>query len=267
VQADELVFGESLGSGSFGAVYKGTYRGQKVAIKQLFEQGLQSHVLKELEKEIKSLSQVRHERLVAFIGACMTPGKLCIVTELMEYGSLYELVHVRKERVDQPTKIRLCAEITEGVGYLHGRSPVFVHRDLKSLNVVLGIPLTAKLCDFGLTQSMEKTHISRRRGEGEQGSPRYMAPELFDTRGKITEKIDCWALGCLFVEIFSERVPYEACQNLQQLVAVLLVRKELPPMPAALDSRVKSICVRLLSFDVATRLPAIQALEQLRALL
>ena len=62
-------------------------------------------------------------------------------------------------------------------------------------------------------------------------------------------------------------MPYEACQNLQQLVAVLLVRKELPPMPAALDSRVKSICVRLLSFDVATRLPAIQALEQLRALL
>ena len=46
--------------------------------------------------------------------------------------------------------------------------------------------LNAKLCDFGLTQSMEKTHISRRDNEG--GSPRYMAPELFDSRGKITEK-------------------------------------------------------------------------------
>ena len=48
---------------------------------------------------------------------------------------------------------------------------------------------------------MEKTHITRKEQEG--GSPRYMAPELFDSTQKITEKVDIWAVGCLMAEIFS----------------------------------------------------------------
>jgi serine/threonine protein kinase len=214
--------------------------------------------------ELRALSELRHERLVALLGACMVPGKLCIVTELMEYGSLYDLLHQRRERLGEPIQRKLAMEIAEGVAYLHGRSPPFVHRDLKSMNVVLAIPLTAKLCDFGLTQSMEKTHISRRKGEGEQGSPRYMAPELFDTRGKITEKVDCWALGCLVLEIYSGKVPYESCQNLQQLVGALLVRKELPAFPP-LPAPVHGVCRGLLTFDVNARIPAASALNQLKS--
>ena len=63
-----------------------------------------------------------------------------------------------------------------------------VHRDLKSLNIVLDLQYQAKICDFGLTQSMEKTHISLKEGAN-GGSPRYMAPECYDSKGKITEKV------------------------------------------------------------------------------
>ncbi|CAJ1442689.1 unnamed protein product [Effrenium voratum] len=112
------------------------------------------------------------------------------------------------------------------VSFLHSKSPPFVHRDLKSMNVIMDDDLNAKLCDFGLTQSMEKTHISRRDNEG--GSPRYMAPELFDSRGKITEKVDVWALGCLMVEIISSRLPHEECTSIQQVMTKTLVEKQLP---------------------------------------
>ncbi|CAE7848927.1 KIC1 [Symbiodinium sp. KB8] len=94
------------------------------------------------------------------------------------------------------------------------------------MNVIMDFELNAKLCDFGLTQSMEKTHISRRDNEG--GSPRYMAPELFDSRGKITEKVDIWALGCLIVEVISSRLPHEECTSIQQVMRKTLVQKELP---------------------------------------
>merc|ERR1712125_220313 len=100
------------------------------------------------------------------------------------------------------------------------------HRDLKSANVVMGADCNAKLCDFGLAEPMEKTHLSRRESEG--GSPRYMAPEVFDARSKLTEKLDVWALGCLGIEIIVERLPHEDCTTIQQVAAKLLVRQEGP---------------------------------------
>lgn len=77
--------------------------------------------------------------------------------------------------------------------YLHTRNPIVVHRDLKSLNVVLDLGFNIKLCDFGLTEYIDK-NSTRARHNG--GSPRYMAPELFDKKQKITEKIDVWAMAC-----------------------------------------------------------------------
>ncbi|CAE8593683.1 unnamed protein product, partial [Polarella glacialis] len=123
----------------------------------------------------------------------------------------------------------LILQMTEGVAFLHGQRPPFVHRDLKSANVVLDAECNAKLCDFGLTESMDKTHMSRK--EAEAGSPRYMAPEFFDARCKLTEKIDIWALGCLAVEVLINRVPQEDCANMQQVATKLLITQQ-PPFEA-----------------------------------
>merc|ERR1719510_2023497 len=73
---------------------------------------------------------------------------------------------------------------------------------------------------------MDRTHISRRDTEG--GSPRYMAPEVFDARSKLTEKLDVWSLGCLVVEVLTDMVPHAECSTIQQVAAKLLVRNEKP---------------------------------------
>eukprot|EP00932_Pfiesteria_piscicida_P007039 SRR837773.17026.p1 GENE.SRR837773.17026~~SRR837773.17026.p1 ORF type:complete len:118 (+),score=45.99 SRR837773.17026:32-355(+) len=90
----------------------------------------------------------------------------------------------------------MCLQIVDGLDYLHSQTPTIVHRDLKSLNVVLDLSLNVKICDFGLTEHMERTHITKKNNGG---SPRYMAPELFDSKTKITEKIDIWAMGCILL--------------------------------------------------------------------
>merc|ERR1712039_785041 len=135
-------------------------------------------------------------------------------------------LHQRKQPMQFQKRLGVSVQVVEGVDFLHSRLPPFVHRDLKSLNVVMDFALNAKLCDFGLTQSMEKTHISRRDNEG--GSPRYMAPELFDSKGKITEKVDMWAIGCLALEIFTGRLPHEECSTLQQVMTKTLVQRHMP---------------------------------------
>merc|ERR1712217_427071 len=161
-------------------------------------------------------------------------------------------------------RLAMAIQVTEGVVFLHGRSPPFVHRDLKSLNAVLDYSLNVKLCDFGLTQSMEKTHISRRDNEG--GSPRYMAPELFNTNGKITEKVDIWALGCLALEIFTNRLPHGECQSIQQVVTKL-VRHELPYNDwRGVSIELQSLAELCLDFQPKRRADAAQFVEGLRGL-
>jgi len=242
LNSSELEFGQVLGTGGFGAVYRGRYRGDEVAIKKLHIADGQVTALQieEFRKEVENLQALRHPRLVSFIGAALTdngvgggggtgprhPPSLCIVTEFMPNGSLHALLHQRRETLTFDQRLSMAIQVTEGVVFLHGRSPPFVHRDLKSLNAVLDFALNVKLCDFGLTQSMEKTHISRRDNEG--GSPRYMAPELFDSRGKITEKVDVWALGCLAVEILTGRLPHEECSSIQQVMTKVLVERKQP---------------------------------------
>jgi len=267
----QLVFGKVLGSGGFGSVYRGTYKGEEVAIKKLHTDGgaVTPVQIDEFKKEVDILTALRHHRLVKFHGAAFTPPNLCMVLEFMPNGSLYELLHSKK---DEPLafldKLNIATQITEGIEFLHGRTPPFVHRDLKSMNVILDFHLNIKLCDFGLTQSMEKTHITRR-GDNEGGSPRYMAPELFDNRGKITEKVDIWALGCLVLEIFTRSLPHADCSSIQQVITKSLVRKEKPfdsQAKGTVSDELWTMSELCLEFNPKGRLDAAMFLEGLRSI-
>lgn len=228
LNAEDLSFGSVIGTGGFGSVYRGTYCSKEVAIKKLHptDGQITPAQLEEFKKEVANLMALQHPRLISFIGAAFAPPNLCIVTEFMPNGSLYDLLHQRRQPLSTSQRHLIASQIADGVYFLHGRQPPFVHRDLKSLNVVLDFALGVKLCDFGLTQTMESTHISRRGNEG--GSPRYMAPELFDSNGKITEKVDIWALGCLIIETFTGRMPHEECNNVHQVMSKMLVERQLP---------------------------------------
>merc|ERR1712050_709115 len=184
--------------------------------------------LEEFKRETANLQALRHPRLISLIGAAFDEetSALLIVTDLALNGSLYDLLHKKKQELSFGERLGVATHVAEGVEFLHGRTPPFVHRDLKSLNVVLDDDLSARLCDFGLTQSMEKTHITRKENEG--GSPRYMAPELFDSKGRITEKLDIWALGCLTVEVFTGRMPHAECTSMQEIMVKTLVDRRMP---------------------------------------
>lgn len=268
LEYSELSQGECLGTGGFGAVYRGLFKGREVAIKKLFcEDGgnISPLQLEELSKEVAALRSLSHPRLVAFIGACLQPPNLCIVTEYMPNGSLHYHLHKAKTMLQVVQQAKMGLQVTEGVAFLHNLIPPVVHRDLKSLNIVLDHDFNAKICDFGLTQSMEKTHISLKDG-GNGGSPRYMAPECYDSKGKITEKVDVWALGCILIEIFGGPLPYDDCVNIQQIVAKVMIDKQLPYIPHHLPRGVRSVVEECLEFDIKARTSAHEAYNRLKRL-
>lgn len=259
---------DCLGSGGFGAVYRGYFGTREVAIKKLFcEDGgnISPLQLEELEKEVVALRSLSHPRLVGFIGACLQPPNLCIVTEFMPGGSLHHLLHKARTPLTLGTQSKIAIQVCEGVDFLHGHTPPVVHRDLKSLNIVLDRIYNAKICDFGLTQSMEKTHITLKEG-GNGGSPRYMAPECYDCKGKITEKVDVWALGCILVEVFGGPLPYDDCSNIQQIVAKVLIDKQLPYIPHHLPAGVRPIVEDCFQFDFKQRASAQDVFSRMKLL-
>jgi len=263
IEYSDLSFVEHLGSGEFGQVCRGRYRGQEVAIKELFWDNtlLPEVVLKDLAKEIESFRYLRHKRLVCFVGACLDIPHPCLVTEYMPGGSLHHLLHVRKLRLPLLHGVNMCLQLADGVMYLHSQTPCVVHRDLKSQNVVLDMKLNLKLCDFGLTESMERTHITKRNNGG---SPRYMAPELFDCKTKITEKVDIWAMGCIFIEIFGGPLPYEGINTLPDLTREMLLHKRPPSLPRHLPDTLKCVVRGCHNFEHRLRPSSRQAFEQLR---
>ncbi|CAE8586109.1 unnamed protein product [Polarella glacialis] len=249
VRFSDLDFVERLGQGEFGEVFRGRYRSEEVAIKQLFfDENMTELVIQDLAREIESFRHLNHKNLVRFIGASLELPHLCLITEYMPGGSLHHLLHVRKTRLPLYHAMNMSLQMADGVTYLHAQSPKVVHRDLKSLNVVLGLNLNIKICDFGLTESMERTHITKKNNGG---SPRYMAPELFDCKTKITEKIDVWAMGCIFVEICGGPLPYEDVSTLGDLTKEMLVHRRTPAVPSFIHDAMRRVCIRHRSVDRA----------------
>jgi len=102
---------------------------------------------------------------------------------VMEYaanGSLYNYLH-SAQAISWGLRLRLAVELARGLAYLHGEE--VIHRDIKSVNVVLDKDFHAKWCDFGLAAlKLHTTTTSKQGGGSAAGTPRWMAPELFSRK-------------------------------------------------------------------------------------
>jgi len=78
---DELIEEKKMGEGSFGIVYKGTFRGNEVAIKKMKEIKQTKESIEEFKKEVSMLDKFRNEYIIHFYGAIIIQNKICMVTE------------------------------------------------------------------------------------------------------------------------------------------------------------------------------------------
>jgi len=124
-----------VASGSCGDLYRGTYLGQDVAIKVVKPERLNKDLEYEFSQEVMILRKVKHDNVVRFIGACTRLPHLCIVTEFMSGGSLYDYLHRQEGTLKLPTLVKYAIDVSRGMEYLHENE--IIHRDLKAANLLM----------------------------------------------------------------------------------------------------------------------------------
>ncbi|CEG63918.1 Putative TKL protein kinase [Rhizopus microsporus] len=194
-----LTIGRKLGSGGFKDCYAGYYKGEPVAIGELRLTQFNQVDLNEIKHEIDVLKQLRHENVIRFIGVCTHPQHLCIITELCEKGDLFDVIRsFKKPSFSQ--LVMYMYDIALGVSYLHTRRPSIIHRDLKSMNILVSADDRAKINDFGLARIRPKANILM---HTHCGTPNWQAPEYWSSNPSYTEKVDVYACGLIFWEILT----------------------------------------------------------------
>ncbi|XP_056177558.1 chitin elicitor receptor kinase 1 [Syzygium oleosum] len=187
-----------IGQGGFGAVYYAELRGEKAAIKKMDMQAS-----REFLAELKVLTHVHHLNLVRLIGYCVE-GSLFLVYEYIENGNLSQ--HLRgsdREPLQWSTRVQIALDSARGLEYIHEHTvPVYIHRDIKSANILIDKNFHAKVADFGLTKLTEvgSTSLPTRL----VGTFGYMPPE-YAQYGDVSPKVDVYAFGVVLYELISAK--------------------------------------------------------------
>jgi serine/threonine protein kinase len=142
--------------------------------------------------------------IVGFYGVCTEVGHASLIMEYMPKGSLYGVLQNKREDLPWLIRWNIAIDIGKGIHYLHCRH--ILHRDLKSLNVLLGDHYQAKLCDFGLSKI--KIESASTTTNNKAGTVRWRAPETFKRGYKPATSMDIYSYGMVLWEIASRAIPF-----------------------------------------------------------
>jgi len=147
------------------------------------------------------MNRVRGRYIVEIFGFSWQSNILTIVMELMTRGSLYDFIHTKHVPLTMLQKIRMARHCASGLSILHSNN--IMHRDIKSMNILLSDDLTCKITDFGCAKLLPSDIVYATRNSG---TPLWMAPEI-RSGNYYGFPGDIYSLGLVLYEIFECRLP------------------------------------------------------------
>lgn len=236
--------GNVIGRGGAGIVYHGKMpSGSEIAVKKLLGFGASSHD-HGFKAEIVTLGNIRHRNIVRLLAFCSNKHTNLLIYEYMRNGSLGEALHGKKLGgfLGWNLRYKIAIEASKGLCYLHyDCSPLIVHRDIKSNNILLNSSFEAHVADFGLAKYLMDGGASECMS-AIAGSYGYIAPEYAYTL-RVDEKSDVYSFGVVLLELLTGRRPVgdfgEGVDIVQWSKQQTGCRKE--NVPLILDSRLTAV--------------------------
>ncbi|KAF8400655.1 hypothetical protein HHK36_013954 [Tetracentron sinense] len=193
---------QKIGQGSYGSVYLGTLRGTDVAIKQM-----KNTKSKEFLTELNILCRVHHTNLIGLIGYAAGGDSLFLVYEFAQNGALSFHLHNPSVKGYGPLswtrRVQIALDAAKGLEYIHVHTrPFYVHRDVKTSNILLDTNFRAKIGDFGLVKLLEHSPEVGTAASRIVGTFGYLAPE-YVRDGCVTTKSDVYSYGVVLMELLT----------------------------------------------------------------
>jgi len=197
ISKQEIIFGEKLADGATSVVFSAIWKGKKIAIKSIKDNT--KFTIENLRRELSILSTIEHENLLVCYGG--NPNERFIVTELMEKGSLYDFLRTNPH-LDLYAQLSMMIDIARGMAYLHSLN--FIHRDLKSVNILIASNNRLKISDFGSSRVLDLNN----KMTATLGTLSWIPPEIFNDE-KYSQSADVYSFAIVMWEIMTKKIPYE----------------------------------------------------------
>ncbi|RDX77132.1 Nodulation receptor kinase, partial [Mucuna pruriens] len=198
VATNNLSASNFIGQGVAGKVYKGVLsNNQYVAVKHITNEGY----METFVREVRSLSHVRHENLVALLGYCESEAECFLVYELCHNGNLSEWLFGNGKVLSWTQRLEIAIDSARGLEFLHTYpNGCIVHRDVKPSNILIDANFKAKLSDFGLSRVMDmgQSYVSSE----VRGTFGYIDPE-YRTNHHVKASGDVYSFGIVLLQLLS----------------------------------------------------------------
>jgi serine/threonine-protein kinase len=254
--------GEKIGEGGMGAVYRAVDEmlDREVAVKAIRPDLVREpEIVERFRTEAKVLARVNHPAIATIYSFFLDGGELFLAMELVRGRTLSEVIEAGGALPWQRA-VPLLSTALEGIEQAHRAG--IIHRDLKPDNLMLTEADTLKVMDFGIARMAGSSHLTR---TGLLvGTLRYIAPEQI--RGEeVDRRTDLYALGAVFYQMLTGRVPFDGTTEF----AILKAQLDDAPVPPAslvpgLPEWVDRAVLKALEKDPAARF---QSVEELRLFL
>ncbi|CEF71235.1 Protein kinase domain and Protein kinase-like domain-containing protein [Strongyloides ratti] len=170
--------------------------------------------LTQLLDELKYFSELKHPNLIKYFGCYKTPEKLTMYREYLPNGSIED--RIEKEAIIEVLAIKWLRQSAEALKFLHNLQPPLAHKNLKASNMLLTISEDVKLSDIGhsiqINSKEDYDETSSTFPTNYRKTLLMTAPEqikYITEPYKLTPSNDIWNLGCIFVQMLTQKLPYE----------------------------------------------------------
>lgn len=255
---EHVCFLQRLGAGGFGSVYKATYHGVLVAVKQVNRCTKNRLASRRSFWAELNVARLRHENIVGVVAASTrTPvGSNSLGTIIMEFGGhvtlhqvIYGATSSPEEEEDEEeeaveshggagggelnlsTCLRYALDIVNGLLFLHSQS--IVHLDLKPANILISERDVCRIGDFGCSERLEGPPGAQAPSHHLGGTYTHRAPELL--KGETpTPKADIYSFAITLWQMTTREVPYLG--ERQHVLYAVVAYHLRPPLSAAVFS-------------------------------
>jgi len=199
---------EEIGRGGNGVVYRGNWQGAPCAVKKMelteFPNKDRERMKKKFLTECERSSVLRHPNIVQFLGIHISGDDFPSLIMERLYSNLTDLMEANP-KIPLKMKLSFIHDVAKGLNYLHTYTPVIIHRDLSTNNVLVSTGMVAKIGDLGTMRLVDGKKLSQMTRDA--CTVDFMPPEVLFDKPVYSTAMDVFSFACVCLHMLSQKWP------------------------------------------------------------